>query len=290
MFKYINHFFFVFKQSFIDPLINPLLYTLNLLYIPSYFKSINLEQRLSINNINIIPKNFFLCYKTKNIPSNILTDIARLNPGWSIELYDDLMCGKFILEHFDKVLAELFSNIKDGPIKADLFRICILYIKGGVYTDIDNIFLQPLDTILAEGVTLATGSSYVPHSLNPAFLASVKGNPILLQCIETYKNIIINLPYSYWDYSIVNCMTYVLQNYIDIENKSEVIDLPHCNQRIQLFSERMSYTYRELFQCMFDPSYNLLKYFYLLDDKGEKIIKLHSDIYDSELHCFRVDI
>ena len=192
MLTYINHLLFVVKQVLIDPYLNKILFILNLLHIPAYFKTVPFTfNNISVNNKEIcddtfiIPRNLFLCYKTKNIPPNILSDISKSNPGWKIYLYDDIMCKEFILQHFGLRLSELFTTIKDGPIKADLFRICILYINGGVYTDIDNILLKPLNTIIQEGITFAVGGSYMPHSLNPAFIASVKKNPILLQCIKT---------------------------------------------------------------------------------------------------------
>ena len=91
MCNYVKHFFTILKQAFIDPLLNPLLHAFNLLYIPSYFKDNNINTyTYTYNYENTIPKTFLLCYKTKSIPSNILTDISKLNPGWNIELYDNM--------------------------------------------------------------------------------------------------------------------------------------------------------------------------------------------------------
>lgn len=100
------------------------------------------------------------------------------------------MCYNFIKSNYNNNLAQLFLSIKDGPIKADLFRICILYKTGGVYTDIDNIILEPLDSIINKECTFGVGASYLPNLLNPAFMFSTKENPILLECINLYENLI----------------------------------------------------------------------------------------------------
>ena len=51
-----------------------------------------------------------------------------------------------------KCIQNMFDSIKDGPIKADIFRICILAKYGGVYSDIDNIILEPLDNIIKNNI------------------------------------------------------------------------------------------------------------------------------------------
>jgi mannosyltransferase OCH1-like enzyme len=300
LFIYSTHFFSILKQAFFNPYINSIVtilellhirkfVMLNIIYRNKYFKSIPFKKTdITCKKDITIPKCIYLCYKTKNIPTSILRDIKTLNPGWTVELYDDIMCRDFISDNYGETLSNLFTNIKDGPIKADLFRICILYKKGGVYTDIDNVLLRPIDDIIQKNITFAVGGSYDGLSLNPAFLVSCKENPILLKCIETYENIIIKIPYSYWDYSIVHCMTYVLQSYILIENKSQTVELPEYNQKIQVFEEKLDYyTYTDLFKCMFDLNRTIENYMCLFDTKNDKIIALHSDIYDSELHCLR---
>ena len=289
--RYIEHFTFIIFSIFDYYIIRIIAGKLNLLYIPPYFKipysSLHyLDKDITHKTKPIIPKNIFLCYKDKNIPQSIIDNIHDMNPTWKIELYGNNECAKFILKYYGKILYDLFENIKDGPIKSDLFRICILYHYGGVYTDIDNIIMKPLDEIIIPGTTFGVGLSYNQNNVNPAFLFSTKNNKILSQCIELYKNIIINYPYSYWGYSIVYNMTFILKNYIDLENKSRVIDLYKYNQKIQFYKEEYDYNIYQLFKCALNPQHNLLKYVYLFDNNNNKIIALHNEIYNSSTHSF----
>jgi hypothetical protein len=239
---------------------------------------------LSEPSENEIHKNLFLCYKNKNIPLSIIKDLKDKNPGWKIKLYDDKECADFIFTNYGELMYNLFKSIKDGPIKADLFRICILHYYGGVYSDIDNIILKPLDEIIQKGCTFGVGASFMPGIVNPAFFYSTKNNKILYECIELYKNIISQDPYSYWGYSIVYNMAFILNQYLEIKNKSSIIDLPYYNQIIQFYKEDYSYTAFEFIKCAFNPEYNLLRYVYLFNDKDEKIIALHNPEYNN--HSF----
>jgi hypothetical protein len=282
-YKYINHFLYTINDVFFTTIINSILYYFNMLFIPNYYNN-STSYDIVNQEITFIPRNLFLCYKNKNIPSNIIDNIKKLNPTWNIYFYDDNECSEF-LHNFDTVMGELFDSIKDGPIKADIFRICILAKYGGVYSDIDNIILVPLDSIISNDVTFGVGASYMKDQLNPAFIISTKKNKILLNCITLYKDIISKTKYSYWGYSIVYCMSFILKSHIKIENKTQIYNLPNSNQIIQLFKEDKDYSIDELCSCMFNPSNNILKYYYLYYNNN-KIITLHNSIYDSDKHKF----
>ena len=113
----------------------------------------------------------------------------------------------FCSKYFDPIVSECFINIPYGPIKSDLWRLCILYIYGGVYSDIDVYPIKPLRFYIKNDLTFIVPiscqrSTFIkrPEICN-AFIASVKGNPILKDCI----NIIIQ------KYIYVNEITEVLK-------------------------------------------------------------------------------
>ena len=72
-----------------------------------------------------IPKDIYVCYKDKNIPDSVIKNIKDKNPGWTVHFYDDNECYQYILENHGDKLAKLFKSIPDGPIRADLWRVCI---------------------------------------------------------------------------------------------------------------------------------------------------------------------
>jgi hypothetical protein len=178
------------------------------------FKCDTLYKLLNNSNcINKIPnKTIYFCNKT--IDSNMekySNNWKILNPEYEIKLYDDEMCRNFLLDNFEKLYCDIFDFLIDGPIKADFWRICILYLYGGVYSDIDNEPLVALNDFIENDVSFVTCSSYWDEknfNFNPNFIISEKGSIILKNCIDWYIDKYNNkFPYSYWDYSIMRCFT-----------------------------------------------------------------------------------
>ena len=59
------------------------------------------------------------------------------NPSYEYFIYDDKDNLQFIQENFNERIFNCYSRIINGSAKADFFRYAVLYIKGGVYLDID---------------------------------------------------------------------------------------------------------------------------------------------------------
>lgn len=140
-----------------------------------------------------IPKLFFQTWKTKDLSPVLHAFVdswKQHNPSYTFHLYDDQGCEEFLEKHFDKRVVNAYRNVIPGAFKADLWRYCILYVYGGVYSDIDTICKGSIDMFLPEGVDFVT-----PIDLNDnnegrqwylfnSFLAATPKHPILLQCIS----------------------------------------------------------------------------------------------------------
>jgi mannosyltransferase OCH1-like enzyme len=132
----------------------------------------------------------------------------KLNPEYEIKLYDDEMIRSFLLEEYGELHKDIFDYLQAGPIKADFWRICILYKKGGIYSDIDIMPLVKLSDFIEKNVDFVTCSSYWRFNYNPNFIVSDKDNIILKKCIDWYVNKYIKKNvYDYWDWSIMNSLT-----------------------------------------------------------------------------------
>ena len=115
---------------------------------------INVDNIKSLNNINqqlkipyplkpnyniVIPKSIYQTWHTKLLPpsmSNSVNLIKSLNPKFNHYLYDDNDCREFIKNHFKSDVLNAYNSLIPGAYKADLWRYCILFIKGGIYLDI----------------------------------------------------------------------------------------------------------------------------------------------------------
>ena len=58
------------------------------------------------------------------------------NPELVHHLFDDNDCREFIADNFNEEVVNAYDSLIPGAYKADLWRYCILYKKGGVYMDI----------------------------------------------------------------------------------------------------------------------------------------------------------
>ena len=86
----------------------------------------------------MFPKKIFLTYK-RSPPKGVLERWKKLNPDYEIELSLDDSCINYLKRYFQEDKVKLFINIPQGMFKADLWRLCKLYIYGGVYADIDLV-------------------------------------------------------------------------------------------------------------------------------------------------------
>jgi mannosyltransferase OCH1-like enzyme len=98
-----------------------------------------------------IPKVIHQTFRSHKLP--LLTKwhiwrMKRRNPTYDYKFYDDEAVNRFIKDEFDKEIYELFKRIQIGAAKADFFRYAILYKKGGIYLDIDSLFINPINDIV----------------------------------------------------------------------------------------------------------------------------------------------
>ena len=157
------------------------------------------------------PKVIYFCNKTFYRMKEHANYWKILNPDYEIQLYDNEMCEKFLLDEYGELHKDIFNFLQHGPIKADFWRICILYKYGGVYSDIDNEPLIPIQNFLEPDVDFVTCSSYwdgMKFKFNPIFIISHKNNVILEKCIEWYIRKYKNKDsYDYWGWSIMRSFT-----------------------------------------------------------------------------------
>ena len=88
---------------------------------------------------SIIPLNIFQTWYTLSLPQKMKENVELLkkeNPEFKHYLYDDEMCREFIKNNFHEDILYTFNKLMPGAYKADLWRLCILYVYGGIYLDI----------------------------------------------------------------------------------------------------------------------------------------------------------
>jgi len=119
-----------------------------------------------------INKTIYMTYK-RNIPQFVFDRWTSLNKDYSTDFSLDNECVDFMKEHFNEYVGNLFNIIKNGQYKADLWRLCKLYIHGGVYADVDLVPYINIDT-LDKDVTFYSCMSIVSKTIFQAFMVNFK--------------------------------------------------------------------------------------------------------------------
>jgi mannosyltransferase OCH1-like enzyme len=133
---------------------------------------------------------------TKDLPPKMRERVELLksqNPRFNHHLYDDEDCRNFIKEHFKPDVLNAYNSLIPGAYKADLWRLCILFIKGGIYMDIKLACVNGFKLIeLTENEHLVKDRT--PHKLEilNTLMVCKKGNILLYkgirQIVENVKN------------------------------------------------------------------------------------------------------
>ena len=184
-----------------------------IIYVSSYahikeiyepMQNLELSTYFNNNKVNvdsIIPLDIYQTWHTKKLPKYMkkcTESIQRDNPEFKYHLYDDDDCRKFIAENFDNDVLYAYDSLIPGAYKADLWRYCILYKKGGIYLDIkykcmDGFKLITLtdDEYFVKDRTL----DFNNRSIYNGFIVSKPNNKILMNCINNISKNVKNRDY-----------------------------------------------------------------------------------------------
>jgi mannosyltransferase OCH1-like enzyme len=219
----------------------------------------------------MIPKDIYICYKNLKELQEYSQIWKELNPEYTLHLYDDQMCIDFLEKEYSSLHANIFKYIPDGPIKADFWRVCILYRYGGLYVDADIEPIIPLREYVDETVDFMSCLS--DHNINwpynPHIIMTYAKNKLLKKCIDTYTELYNNnKPYNYWDWSIVNILKDTMTNMSSI-----------IKQYIYIYNN-------EKFQFLQEVEYNNNSYYRFCTYNNKKVLNNNFKSYDMLSHHF----
>jgi len=149
----------------------------------------------------IIPRKLFMTWSTKTLPPKMQENvdlIIAMNPEFVVQMFDDAECKSFLDTHFPPEVVHAYDELKPGAYKADLWRLCVLYIHGGIYLDIK---LQPvngfrLTQLLTREYFVSDGEFRgTLHSIYNGLIACKAQNTILKQAID---KIVSNVSMQYY--------------------------------------------------------------------------------------------
>jgi mannosyltransferase OCH1-like enzyme len=158
------------------------------------YKKLNVWFQLKETYNSIIPLHLYTCWHTKDLPPLMKANYDLLvqgNPKIEFHLYDQEDCRKFIQDNFENEVVEAYDSLIPCSYKSDLWRFCVLYIKGGIYMDIKYQCANGFKFI-----SLTESEHFVRdrpnHYVYTALIVTKPNNQIMLNCItkivENVKN------------------------------------------------------------------------------------------------------
>ena len=143
---------------------------------------------------SIIPLDIYQTWFTKDLPQKMSERVELLkaqNPRFKHHLFDDNDCREFIKTYFRPDVLDAYDKLIPGAYKADLWRLCVLFINGGIYLDIKLICVNGFRLI-----ELTENNHFVidrpANSIYNALMVCQKGNMFLYisirQIVQNVKN------------------------------------------------------------------------------------------------------
>jgi len=169
----------------------------------------------------------YMTYK-KPIPPFVIRRWQLLNPTYKIDFSLDKDCFMFLKKNFNEYVAKLFTTIPIGMYKADLWRLCKLYINSGVYADVDLVPYINIDK-LDKNITFYSCVTEHTQTIFQAFIVNFSNpkNPLLFIFLLSF---LLNHPYKYSNgptYDMYNILKYNL-------NENLISDKTYSINKIKL--------------------------------------------------------
>jgi len=132
-----------------------------------------------------IPNILWQTWKTNSIPIELQAyhnSWRKSNPQLEIRLCDDTTCSDFIKQEFGTQIYFLYSALPHPIMRADFWRLAILYIHGGYYADLDLACNAPIQTFVNQTVPAVFMREL--NNIANFFIAAEPGHPVIKQALD----------------------------------------------------------------------------------------------------------
>jgi mannosyltransferase OCH1-like enzyme len=176
----------------------------------------------------IMPLKIFQTWHTKDLPQKMRERVEllkRQNPRFEHFLYDDNDCRELIKNNFSEDVLNAYDNLIPGAYKADLWRLCVLYIYGGIYMDIKLLCVNGFKLIELTERNHFVRDRPQPLSIFNSMMACEKNHPFLLMAIN---KIVENVKNHYYGSTPLDPTGPVMLGNLILNNKLKLnIDMVH---------------------------------------------------------------
>ena len=191
----------------------------------------------------------------------------KLNPHVRMYWFNDVDCRRFMRNQGERVF-NAYTALRPGAYKADLFRLCILYQRGGVYVDAETLPYVSLREMTRgiESKFISVLDS-VSDGIHNGLIMSPKGHPFLKAGIERILRIVEAKSYEDGTLSITGplCLARAINEYMGRESNTKFVAglNQYLGQDLYLFTHQFGpsqYIYDGK-QCLLAKKHCLWSYF-----------------------------
>jgi len=168
------------------------------------FHALNCVENSDCVNPTSIPMVIYRSWKTKDLEDDYQSAwdfTAYNNPGYKQILFDDNEMDQFMETVYSGKINNAYKKIIPNTARADLFRYCLLYEKGGVWLDMKSAakslckLIRKDDTFIVSTwhknpihYLCGAGPWYDFGELQQWWMVSSPKHPILKACIDMVVN------------------------------------------------------------------------------------------------------
>ena len=134
------------------------------------------------SNSRLIPKVIHQTWKDSSLQVELSNLWLERNEGYEYNFYNDSDIEQVIKQSFEKRVYECYKRLICGAAKADFFRYCILYLKGGIYCDVDFVPKVGFDEFICDDLEIIVCDD--TFGLFNAFIASAPKSDFFLLLIN----------------------------------------------------------------------------------------------------------
>lgn len=114
------------------------------------------------------------------------------NPTIDNRFMNDIMCENFIRNNFSDEVFFVYTSLPLGIMRADMWRIAVIYINGGIYADTDTICHTDIRNLLQDKDIVVCEEHIGSGDVANYFFAAKPNHPVLKttldNMVELFKN------------------------------------------------------------------------------------------------------
>ena len=163
-------------------------------YIPARIEPAEPEAK----RLHRIPANLFMSFYTSSVQGPFFTAVANSvskHPNYTFRFFDDVACRRMIAEKMGPDVLTAYDLLVPGAYKCDLWRLCVLYLYGGLYLDMrygpcvnfDTLFDHDTDYFVVNDAGIGT--------VHNAVMACVPEHPIMRRYIIRVVAMVLSRSY-----------------------------------------------------------------------------------------------